>query len=108
MGRCKQCGKPVTIQNVEKGPTGVFCSEVCRSQHEAFVEKVDAMEKRERVRAPGGLVAIYTKKIAGLLGAAVLLTLVIGFFAVKLGVSIPVISPAYDYLLSRIFAVIGQ
>ena len=107
MGRCKHCGKPVNIMNVEKGPTGVFCSPACRAQHENFVDKVDAMERREKVRAPGGRIAILIKKTAGLLVFLIFLTLVIGFFAVKLGVTIPVISPAYDYLLARFFAVIG-
>lgn len=37
VNRCKQCGAPTCHNCTVMGPTGKFCSENCRSIHEAFI-----------------------------------------------------------------------
>ena len=44
VGHCKQCNKPMQPEEVVEGPLGAFCSEKCRDQYEAFVERAAAME----------------------------------------------------------------
>lgn len=105
MGRCKQCGAPVTMQNIVKGPTGMFCSDTCRSQHESFVEKANAIERRER--APGGLISVWLRKIAASVIVAVVVILVAGFVAKRYNVDVPILVPAYEWLQYRISAIFG-
>lgn len=48
VGRCKQCGKPFCSTCKIPGPTGNFCSDVCKAMHEQFTEraqKLDMMAK---------------------------------------------------------------
>ena len=47
-GRCKQCGKPFCNACRVQGPTGYFCSEYCRSSHEAFVHKAKQLDDMKR------------------------------------------------------------
>jgi len=48
IGRCKQCGGPITDANKVRGPTGVFCSDACRETHEAFIRKAQALDARPK------------------------------------------------------------
>lgn len=98
LARCKQCGAPVTMMNVTKGPTGVFCSAVCKEKHEQFVRAAAATERRER--PAGGLLFARLRRFAG---AAVFLAVVliaIGFGARFAGVRVPVASPLFDWAWS--------
>lgn len=47
-GRCKQCGAPYTDFTKVVGPTGIFCSETCRKQHEAFTERVNVLGAHDK------------------------------------------------------------
>ncbi|MFP4502474.1 MAG: B-box zinc finger protein [Candidatus Hydrogenedentota bacterium] len=47
--RCKQCGRPVCDTCTIMGPTGRFCSENCRTTHEAFVQRARQLETKTRV-----------------------------------------------------------
>ncbi len=46
--RCKQCGAGVCKQCIIPGPVGRYCSETCKQQHEAFVQKAQGAEQRVR------------------------------------------------------------
>jgi len=36
------------MSNLVKGPTGMFCSEDCRSRHEAFVQRAAQLDQPQR------------------------------------------------------------
>lgn len=46
--RCKQCAKGVCNSCVFRGPTGVFCSEVCKIQHENYMQRAGQLDSRAR------------------------------------------------------------
>ena len=46
--RCKQCGKPVCGACTVHGPTGKFCSEVCKEKHEGFMQRAQQMQQGSR------------------------------------------------------------
>jgi len=48
IGRCKQCGGPVTQFDKVIGPTGMFCSEECKQRHEHFVKRAAAADESRR------------------------------------------------------------
>ena len=48
VNRCKQCGKPTCHKCTVTGPTGKFCSEDCKTTHEAFIQRAQAMETTAR------------------------------------------------------------
>jgi len=50
--RCKQCGVGVCKQCIVPGPVGRYCSETCKQQHEAFMEKAQGAEQRVRGKQP--------------------------------------------------------
>jgi hypothetical protein len=88
--RCKTCVKPICNACKEVGPTGVFCSVVCREKHEQFVEraaKLDQMQKRRRFGIRGifrGVVRLVVLALVVLLAAAI---------ATGLGFEVPVLTP---------------
>jgi hypothetical protein len=89
IGHCKQCGGAYTSKTRVAGPTGNFCSALCKEKHEAFIQRALELESRPKpaMRRPGLLVrAILTRLIA----LAVLLGFAgaIGFFF-----NVPVLTP---------------
>ncbi len=44
IGRCKQCGKPYCGACRVQGPTGYFCSEGCKTNHEAFIQRAKKLD----------------------------------------------------------------
>jgi len=97
LGRCKQCGAPVTIQNKTKGPTGVFCSETCRQQHEHFVKKAAELDDKPRAR---GLFFIRLRNFLSALALILLIIFAGGFLTNLGGIQIPVLQQAYELLLT--------
>ena len=47
--RCKQCNVPVCGKYVVAGPTGNFCSQDCRTRHEAFVQRARELDAQRGV-----------------------------------------------------------
>jgi len=74
--RCKQCGRPVCDACVATGPTGRFCSEACRSKHEAFMQQAQQLEGKGR-----GSTLVQLKKLAGSLVVIAVVLIVIGVVA---------------------------
>lgn len=98
VGRCKQCGAPVTLVNKVTGPTGLFCSDVCRVKHEEFLQRTAQLETRgPRPFSIGYLVRRFVKAVVGL----VVLVAVIG--GVSVFFDIPVLAPFFRGL----FAMVG-
>ncbi|MCP4642758.1 MAG: hypothetical protein GY851_20090 [bacterium] len=52
IGRCKQCGAPYTEFNKVIGPTGRFCSDACREQHEEFTRRAQVMDTGRQANTP--------------------------------------------------------
>jgi hypothetical protein len=103
MGRCKQCGKPLDITNRIKGPTGAFCSEPCRVQHEAFVGRVGEMEAAEG--KGGGGFLLFALRLRSLLSSCVVLLVLLllaGFAGTVFEYEIPVISTLYFRILGLV------
>lgn len=46
--RCKMCAKPVCKACVKPGPTGNFCSDVCRQKHEQFAVRAQQLDGKAR------------------------------------------------------------
>jgi len=46
--RCKMCGKAVCRSCVAPGPTGNFCSDVCRQKHELFAVRANELDGKAR------------------------------------------------------------
>lgn len=93
LGRCKQCGAPVTMMNVVKGPTGLFCSDVCKAKHEQFVRA--AAETAPAERAAGGLFFARVRRLLGSLVFLMILVFVVGFIAQIAGFPIPYLTPLF-------------
>lgn len=97
VGRCKQCGQPVTQFNKVKGPTGMFCSESCRERHESFVKKAASSESKQG----GGFGIKYKlKRLISWIVTIVVLAAVIGGFA--LFFEIPVLTPLVRRILGQL------
>ncbi len=47
VARCRQCGKPVCGACVVIGPSGKFCSESCRDQHQRFIERARELDLKK-------------------------------------------------------------
>lgn len=98
VGRCKQCGAPVTLANKVAGPTGLFCSDVCRAKHEDFVQRTAQLEQR----GPGGLsIGFLVRRLVRSAVALVVLLALVG--AVSVLFEIPVLAPFFRGL----FAMVG-
>jgi len=88
IGRCKQCGKPYcgTCQIV--GPTGKFCSEQCKTNHEVFTQRAQQLDTMKKSSTVGAKLFILAKKLIVFAIAALIIAVVLAF----LGVQVPVIS----------------
>ena len=69
LNRCKQCGAPTCHKCTVPGPTGKFCSENCRSIHEAFIQRAQALQSK----APGTGFLKIRKTLGSLLFVAAVL-----------------------------------
>lgn len=97
VGRCKQCGKPFCNACKVLGPTGLFCSEACKSKHETFVQRAQQLESKK------GSVSIMAKvrKLLGNVVAIIILLIIIGVVGTLF--EIPVLSE----LVLRVRGIIG-
>lgn len=97
VARCKACIKPVCNTCVVKGPTGVFCSPECKQKNEAFVSRAQQLDQMRRRPS-------LITKFKGLIGTALILTLVVfaaTFVATYFGIEIPVLSDIVRRLINR-------
>lgn len=46
--RCKQCAKPVCRTCVVQGPRGHFCSQICADKFEAFAQRAEALDVKQK------------------------------------------------------------
>lgn len=83
IGRCKQCGKPFCGQCRVQGPTGNFCSDACRSAHEAFVQRAKQLDDMKA----GGRVGRLIRNAVMI----VVIVLIVSAIAVYYGYEVPVI-----------------
>lgn len=99
IGRCKQCGSPVTQFNKVVGPTGMFCSDECKANHEAFTQRAGSLERTKK----GGLFGL-PRVLGKLVGQLIVLAIiVVAIGAVGAIFEIPVLSP----LVSNVRATLG-
>ena len=85
--RCKQCGKPVCQSCTVPGPTGMFCSGVCKEKHEAFLQRARQFDDKKS-RKP------ISARIRGFLGwIIVLLAICLLVGVVSTIFELPVFSP---------------
>ena len=97
IAHCKQCGGPITSHTKVLGPTGVFCSEVCREKHENFVQRAAALESPERKRSTGYITWL---RIRGTVARIVAILVLIVFMAAVFteAVNVPVLTPFFTAL----------
>ncbi len=97
--RCKQCGKPLCDDCKILGPTGYFCSDACKDQHQRFTERVEAMDRREP--APGKWRLKLRKFMVK--GAVLALALIVlALTAYVLGFDVPYMSRAVAWTVERV------
>lgn len=97
IGRCKQCGSPVTEFNKVVGPTGMFCGDECKVNHEAFTQRAGSLERSTK----GTLFGIphMLGKLVGKLIVLAIIIVVIGVVATIF--QIPVLSPFVESVRAR-------
>lgn len=88
VGRCKQCGKPFCGTCQIMGPTGKFCSEQCKTNHETFVQRAQQLDSMQRKSSFFANTGDLIKKILVFAAAAIIVLVVLHF----IGVEIPVVS----------------
>ena len=92
IGRCKQCGSPVTQFNKVVGPTGMFCGDECKANHEAFTQRAGSLERKT-----GGSFFGIPHFLGKAFGKLVVLAIIIVAIAgVGIIFEIPVLSPLVE------------
>ena len=98
IGRCKQCGKPITLLNKVTGPTGHFCSAGCKEKHEEFTRRAHALDMQDRGRGRG-----LGRSLRRLLGKLIVLAVVLAALgAAAVYFEIPILNDAVQYVLRAI------
>lgn len=88
VGRCKQCGKPFCSTCQVVGPTGKFCSEPCKAQHEHFVQRAAKLDQMRSTSGVFGKIVDKLRKWAVFTVAGLIVAVALHFF----GVNVPFIS----------------
>ena len=88
IGRCKQCGKPVCSSCGIRTTAGFYCSDICREQHETFMQRAKDMDLDRATRR--GLF-FHTRNLIGSLIMLSAVLFALGFTAYH--ISIPVLTP---------------
>lgn len=100
IGRCKQCGKPVTPFNKVTGPTGMFCSAECKEMHQAFMQRAQKLESQKKPKTLG--MKLLLSRIIGktlvILVLVLFIALVLSFF----GITVPFLTPLGDWMRSLV------
>jgi hypothetical protein len=86
--RCKQCGKPVCNKCRIAGPTGWFCSDVCKEKHAEFMKRAKNLNE---ARKPARSKFKGLTKLVGTIVFAALIVLAAGIAAQELDYEVPVI-----------------
>ncbi|HRK32961.1 MAG TPA: hypothetical protein PLJ47_00090 [Candidatus Hydrogenedentes bacterium] len=87
VGRCKQCGTPFCNACKVQGPTGFFCSAVCKEKHEVFVKRAQELDTRK-----GRLgIGYFLGRIMGFAVALLVIAILLGVVGVVF--QVPVLSP---------------
>jgi hypothetical protein len=107
IGRCKQCGAPVTEFNRILGPTGLFCSDLCRQKHEAFTERAQALDVTGK-RSSGAVVRHMIRKFLTKVIVLLILLFFIGLVATFF--EIPILSDIVEDMgiFQRVKGLIGS
>ncbi len=97
IGRCKQCGSPVTPFNKVVGPTGMFCGDECKANHEAFTQRAGSLERKT-----GGTLFGIPRALGKILGQLIVLAIIV----VAIGVvgtifEIPMLTPFVESVRAR-------
>lgn len=94
-GRCKQCGRPMCDACRVVGPTGHFCCDTCRRNHEVFMQRAAQLETKAR--------GSFGARLRSVFGGLIVLLVVV---AVALGAgyffSVPVLGDVAERLLGLI------
>ena len=98
IGRCKQCGSPVTQFNKVVGPTGMFCGDECKANHEAFTQRAGSLERTNKGTLFGLPRAL--GKLTGQLIVLAIIVVVIGVIGTVF--EIPVLSPLVESVRAKI------
>lgn len=97
IGRCKQCGGPVTQYDKVTGVMGIFCSETCRERFETFAQRAAELDASRRPRPRLGF------RIKALVGRLIILILALGVIgAASILFQIPVLAPIFIRLLRMV------
>lgn len=97
IGRCKQCGSPVTEQIKVSSVMGMFCSELCKEKFETFAQRAAELDAR---RPPRTKLRFRIKAWINRLIFLVLLLALIG--GVSWYFQIPVLAPIVARLLRMV------
>jgi len=97
IGRCKQCGSPVTQINKVVGPTGMFCGDECKANHEAFTQRAGSLERTNKGSFFG--IPHMLGKLTSKLIVLAIIVVVIGVVGVMF--EIPVLSPFVSSVRAR-------
>jgi len=100
VARCRQCTKPVCGLCVVVGPTGKFCSDTCREQHEQFMRSAQQQDLRKDPHA--GLFTHFRRFVMKLVMYAVALLALATVLTHLEIVDIPVVGDIINRYLDKI------
>ena len=89
IGRCKQCGKPFCSACRVPGPTGNYCSDICKATNEKFIERAQQLDEMNK---SGGWMSRFWRVGSKILFFAAVL-LVLAVTAEYFGIDVPIIGP---------------
>ena len=92
VGRCKQCGKPFCNTCQVVGPTGKFCSDKCKENHEVFTQRAHQLDSMKKDSTFMAKLYIYAKKLIVFAVAILIIAVVLAF----VGVEVPFVSDFLD------------
>ncbi len=97
IGRCKQCGSPVTEFNKVVGPTGMFCGDECKANHEAFTQRAGSLERSTK----GSFFGI-PHMLGKMVGKLIVLAIIVAAIGVVATIfEIPVLTPFVEGVRAR-------
>lgn len=99
VARCKMCAKGLCAACRVIGPSGIFCSETCKTRHEEFVKRAAGLERKQ---ATGSLFLTRVRNLVGWILVVLVVVLGAGIGGRIAGFRVPLVSDITDRVLGLI------